>query len=257
MDTLIASMSDMHSGSAKALFLPRMTQFEHTNYTPTDSQKKIHKHWMKCADWVRELRRDKELIIVHNGDAIEGIHHNTQDIVSYKWDDHVRIHCDLMDEFLYEVGGAQLHYVSGTESHVMDKEMEIADDLGATYQHELKLNVNGRQIWYTHRGASPGYSYTEGDSYRNWLKKIYWELKLRNERVPDMIVGSHYHHPIYNTYVHDYHTIHGIILPSWQMKTRYAYGVSPFQVNQIGMTVTEVSNEGFMKVHKPLILEMR
>ena len=260
MDTLIVSLSDMHSGSTKALFLPRMVQFEHTNYTPTPNQKQIYKHWMKCAEWVREHRQNKKLIIVNNGDAIEGIHHNTQEIVSYKWDDHVRVHCDLMDDFLQAVefgSGDELHYVSGTESHVMDKEMEIAEDLGATYQHELKLIVNGKCIWYTHRGANPGYSYGEGDSYRNWLKKIYWDLTQRRMPIPDMIVGSHYHHPIYNTYVHDYHTIHGIVLPSWQMKTRYAYGVSPFQVNQIGMSFTEVSDDGFMKVHKPLILEIK
>jgi len=260
MDELIVMLGDMHSGSTKALFLPRMVQFEHTNYTPTSEQKQIYKHWMKCAAWVKEHRQGKKLIIVNNGDAIEGIHHNTQDIVSYKWDDHVRVHCDLMDDFMQACDFGpedNLHYVSGTESHVMDKEMEIAEDLGGTYQHDLKLKVNGRSIWFTHHGATPGYSYTEGDSYRLWLKKIYWELMHDRQPLPDVIISSHYHRPMYNTYVQDYTTIHGMILPSWQMKTRYAYRVAPFQVNQIGMSCMEVSDDGFIKVHQPLLLEIK
>lgn len=260
MDTLLVALSDMHSGSTKALFLPRMVQFEHTNYTPTAQQKQMYKHWMKCAEWVKEHRQGKKLIIVHNGDAIDGIHHDTREIISYKWDDHVRIHCDLMDDFLQAVDygeGDELHYVSGTEAHTADKELEIAEDLGATYQHDMKINVNGALVWFTHHGAAPGYSYTAGDPYRNWLKKIYWELIQRREQLPDIIVSSHYHTPIYNTFVQDYHTIHGMILPSWQMKTRYAYRVAPFQVNQIGMTFIDITEDGFVKVHKPMILEMK
>ncbi len=260
MNTLIVNLSDMHSGSSRALFLPRLTQFEHTNYTPTDLQKKIYKHWMKCADWVKEKRKDKKLVIVNNGDAIEGLHHNTKEIVSLKLDDHVRVHCDLMDDFLQAVGygiGDDLHYVSGTESHVQDKELEIANDLGATYQHEMKLNVNGFEIWYTHHGANPGIGYNKGDSYRNWLKQIYWTMKHDSKKAPNMIVSSHYHKPIYNTFVYDFNTLHGIILPSWQMKTRYAYRVAPFQRNEIGMSIFDITHEGYVHVHKPLLMEMK
>lgn len=260
MDTLIVSLSDMHSGSTRSLFLPRFTQFEYTNYSPTEQQKKIYKHWMKCANWVKEHRQGKKLIIVHNGDAIEGIHHNTREIISLKWDDHVRIHCDLMDDFLRAVDygeGDELHYVSGTESHVMDKELEIADDLGATYQHEMKMNVNGVEIWYTHHGANPGTGFSKGDPYRSWLKQIYWSMKHDNEVIPDVVISSHYHKPVYATYVYDYTTIHGMILPSWQMKTRYAYRAAPFQKNEIGMSFMDVTKEGFIHVHRPLLLEFK
>ena len=258
MDTLLVSLSDMHSGSTRALF-PQFMQFEHTNYSPTDKQKRIYKHWLECAKWVADHRRNKKLIIVHNGDAIEGIHHQTFELVSAKWDDHVEVHLELMDKFLRTCGygeGDELHYVSGTEAHTADKEREIAEDLGASYQHDLKLKINGRKVWYTHHGAHPGYGYTKGDGYRNWLKTLYWSNKHDNREVPDIVISSHFHKPIYNTFVYDYSTIHGLVLPSWQMKTRYAYRVAPFQQNEIGMSFIDITEFGYINVHKPLLLRM-
>ncbi len=260
MDTYVVAMSDMHSGSSKALFPRAFMQFEHTNYTPTKEQKRMYEHWIKCAKYVAKNRVGKKIIIVHNGDAIDGIHHGTHQIVSHKWQDHVTIHLELMDEFLREVGfgdGDELHYVSGTESHTQDYEREIANDLSAGYHDELKMKINGVKIWFTHHGGAPGKGTNVGDGYRNFLKTIYWECLQKNKEMPDIVVSSHYHRPIYSTYVQDYLTIHGIILPSWQMKTRYAYMVAPFQVNQIGMSFIDITEQGFIKVHKPLLLELQ
>jgi len=159
--TFVVSLSDMHSGSSVALFPDRFVQFgkDGPNHTPSDNQRRMHDHWIKCAEYVRDNRKGKKLIIVHNGDAIEGIHHNSLQVVSPSWDDHVDIHVELMNEFLKVAGFAKnkgdlLYYVSGTESHTANKEERIANEMNAEhYDDELRLRVNGRDLWYTHHGS--------------------------------------------------------------------------------------------------------
>lgn len=273
-DTLIVSLSDMHSGSSYALFPNRTVQFtdSQTNHTPTENQRKIYQHWQTCIKAIQAARKGKRLVIVHNGDATENIHHNITTVVSPAIKDHAEIHIELMNQLLKAAGfskknGDQLFYVEGTESHTLTLENYIAEELNAEvyvnmngrdyYAHpELETSINGKKLWYTHHGAGAGDGANEGDGYRNWLKRIYWNCVKADKPLPDMIVSSHVHKPIYTSYVQDYHTIHGMVLPSWQMKTRYAYRVAPFQRNDIGLAMTEITAQGDIRVMKPLIMTM-
>lgn len=270
-DVLIISLSDTHSGSIHALYPDRLLQLK--SLMPigaNEYQKQMYAHFMDCAKYVKAHRKNRDLIMVHNGDAIEGIHHDSVDHISPKWDDHVTIHQELMDDFRRAAGitaSDKTYYVSGTESHTKDLEESIASyydaepaavvgDKVLRLHHELKINVNGREIWYTHHGARPGAGANEGNAIRNWLRDRYWEMKREGRRPPDVIYMSHYHKTVYNTYVDDYHVIHGVVLPSWQIKTRFALRTSPFQRNDIGMTFAEITSSGDIRIHKPLLLRL-
>ncbi len=277
-DTLIVSISDMHSGSSRALFPNRTVQFadSQTNHKPTPQQENIYKHWKKCLDVIKKSRDGKRLYIIHNGDATENMHHGTIQVVSPSIKDHAEIHIELMNEMLKIVGfsktaGDKLFYVEGTESHTLTVENYIGKELGAEIAYsvgkgnekkeyyafpELKIDLNGKHFWYTHHGGAAGDGPNEGDAYRNWLKRIYWNNLKQGKRQPDMVVSAHVHKPTYTTYVQDWHVIHGMILPSWQLKTRYAYRAAPFQRNDIGLAMTEVTEAGDIRVMKPLILEL-
>lgn len=169
-----------------------------------------------------------------------------------------------MDYFLKTSGfskkrGDELHYVTGTESHTGNMERVIAeyyDYIDAGFHDELRIKINNRMVYYTHHGGSAGDGQNEGDAYRNWLKRIYFNNLKDGKPQPDIIYTGHVHKPIYTSYVQDYHTIHGIILPSWQMKTRFAYRAAPFQKNSIGMTMTEITAESDIRIMKPLVMEM-
>lgn len=271
-DVLLVSLSDMHSGSERALFPPWIVKKEKTAANDHDpsgmagsaQQIKIFNHFKHCASEVKERIGNKRLVIVHDGDATEGIHHNTIQIMSVNPNDHVNIHIELMDYFLKTSGfskkrGDELHYVTGTESHTGNMERAIADYydyIDAGFHDELRMKINNRMVCYTHHGGSAGDGQNEGDAYRNWLKRIYFNNLKDGKPQPDIIYTGHVHKPIYTSYVQDYHTIHGIILPSWQMKTRFAYRVAPFQKNSIGMTMTEITAESDIRIMKPLVMEM-
>lgn len=263
-DTLLAVLSDMHSGSSTALFLNRFFQDEYQNHTPTDRQKEIYKVFERCMQYVGEKRKGKRLITVHNGDAVEGLHHNSIQMCILNKASQAEIHTELMDQFLRKAKfnkkeGDRLFYVRGTETHVEDIEVEIAKDLGAekaqdgnyVFDH-LELEINGRLIWLVHHGKKRGSGANEGNALRNWMRDIFFDCKKVGKRPPDMIVSGHTHTPSYNNYVirdgSSFHTVHGVICPSWQAKTRFAYKVAPVEVNEVGAVFIEISASGDIRV---------
>jgi hypothetical protein len=175
----------------------------------------------------------------------------------------VEIFQEVFDNFIDRCGfsvkrGDSMHFVSGTECHTGWAEGELAaryDAYGATFDDELEMIINGRRIWWTHQGGAVGKGATEGDAYRNWLKTIYFDCEKLRKPKPDGVISSHYHKSLYQCYVRDWHTIHGIVTPSWQRKTRYAISVTPFQRNDIGLSLFTVTVGGDMRFERPLLLD--
>lgn len=269
-DIFVVTTSDWHSGSIEAPLPDRVLQLRSLrNLQPNDLQKKLYAHLMACAEYVKAQRKKKELVLVHNGDAIEGIHHNSIEHNSPDWDDHVEIHKELMTDFRKAAGitaSDKCYYVSGTQSHTARTEEGIAEyfdaepagqvgDVTLRLHHELKLDINGRAYWWTHHGAKPGNGANEGNAVRNWLRDIYWDCKRDGAKPPDFIYSSHYHKDHYDAYIDDYHVLHGHVIPSFQRKTRFALQVAPFQRNDIGMAFSEVSADGLIKVHRSLLMK--
>jgi predicted phosphodiesterase len=263
----------MHSGSSTALFLNRFWQNEHQNHTPNDRQKSIYSVWEKVSEYAKQTRKGKRLIVVHNGDAIEGLHHNSPQICVGSKDSQAEIHTELMDGFLRATKfehkrGDRLFYVRGTETHVEDKENEIAADLSAektpdglhVFDH-LEIEINGRLIWAVHHGKKRGAGANEGNAMRNWMRDIYWDCRKANIRPPDLIVSGHTHTPTYNSYIIRegslFHITHGVVCPSWQAKTRFAYKVAPVEVNEIGSVFIEITADGDIRPPKFIIQDSR
>ena len=264
MNVLLVSLSDMHSGGSTALFPDKSMTLKYDDknamrLTPSPEQKKLYKHFLQCAERVRKLADGRRIIIVHNGDAIEGMHHNSVQVMTPSPRHQSQIHIELMGTFLDRVGfsvkrGDELHYTSGTESHTGWEEYGIAGHfsaLGAQYHDELKLKVNGLEIWYTHHGANAGKGANEGNAHRNWLRDIYFDALKCKASPPDLVITSHFHKCTYNSYSDSFqHTIHGVILPSWQQKTRYAFRAAPFQRNDIGLVTTTITEDGGMQFQR-------
>ena len=269
-DVSIISLSDTHSGGLTALFPNYSMQFVYDpknilTYAPTNEQIQLYNHWLYCAREIKERAKKRRKIIVLNGDAIEGRHHNTIQIVSPNKEHQSQIHIELMETLLYEGGfsvknGDELHYVSGTETHTGWKEYGIAkhfEALGAQYHDELKKSINGVELWWVHEGPKPGKGVNEGNGIRNFCGNVYWMCIKEKRTPPHLITASHYHKAAYDSYNDGYaHTVHGQILPSWQMKTRYGQRVSPFERNDIGLKIDEIDADGYLRINPPLLMEI-
>lgn len=228
----------------------------------------MYRHFTKCAEYARDRRKGNRLIVVHDGDAIDGNHHGSLQAVTFDPAEQAEVHIELMDTFLRTANFTsktdRLFYVSGTETHVGDGENGIAADLeaegGKVFDH-LELEINGRLIWFVHHGPKRGKGALEGNALRNYLRDTYWDAKKINVQPPDMIVTGHVHTATYNNYVirekDSYRIIHGVICPSFQAKTRFTYKVAPIERNEIGCVFIEIGASGAISVPAFLLQETK
>lgn len=257
-DILQVVISDMHSGSNYALFVNREWHgLKNASHTPRSGQIKIREQFEIYAEEVRQARQGKKVRLIHNGDAIDGDHHHSGDVCSLNPKEHADIHVELMNELQKRIdwqAGDELYYTKGTQSHVNEYEHEIGKELNAVpdgdlYAWEfLPLESNGVLSWFVHHGPTRGEGANEGNTMRNWLKNIYFEAVKDKKRIPDIVYTGHVHYPTYSSYVYrekmNFKTMHGIILPSWQLKTVYGYMASPVQTNKIGGIWQEIKADG-------------
>jgi hypothetical protein len=263
-DTIQVVVSDFHTGSNYALFIAgEWKGTKEQSHTPRSAQVEIRKHFEKFTEQVKQLRKGKRLILVHNGDAVDGDHHNSGDVCTVNVLEQARIHIDLMSELQKRIGwqaGDTMYYTRGTQSHVNEYENYIGQEMDAVpngdyFVHDLlQLDINGVRSWFVHHGPARGEGANEGNSMRNWLRNIYFEAHKDGSICPQIVYTGHVHNPTYSTYVYQskmqFQTMHGVILPSWQGKTIYAHRVAPYQKNKIGGVIHEIKEDGTITVPK-------
>jgi hypothetical protein len=86
-------------------------------------------------------------------------------------------------------------------------------------------------------------------------------LGLQKNGPPDLIVSGHTHTPTFNSYVirdgSGFHVMYGVVCPSWQAKTRFAYKIAPVERNEIGAVFIEIKADGEIKIPNILVMETR
>jgi hypothetical protein len=251
----------MHTGSNHALFLDREWHGKQTSHIPRSDQIKIRSHFEWFAADVLRLREGKQVELIHNGDAIDGDHHHSGDVCTVHVLEQADIHIELMNEFQKRINwqaGDKLYYTTGTRVHTGENEDYIGRELNAEMNGDnhafefLELNTNGVLSWFVHHGPKRGGGANEGNIVRNWLKDIYFDA-LKDERViPDIVYSGHVHDPTYSSYVYrhrmNFKAIHGIVCPSWQMKTAYAYMRAPVSISKVGGVIHEIKADGTVAI---------
>jgi len=269
-DVLQVVVSDFHSGSNHALFLDREWQGKNTSHIPRSGQVLIRAHFEAFAEEVRQARQGKRVRLVHNGDAIDGDHHNSGDVCTINPLEQSDIHIALMAELQKRIdwqAGDELYYTRGTHVHVGEFENYIARELNAIPDGDfytwnfLALETNGILSWFVHHGPTRGDGANEGNSMRNWLRNIWIDSLKDGTRAPDILYTGHVHNPTYSTYVYrsqaDFKMLHGVILPSWQMKTAYAWMRAPVCKNKIGGVMHEIKADGTVAIPKFYLMDMQ
>lgn len=267
-DTMHVIVSDMHSGSNYALFLSRHWHGRNTSHVPRSNQIKIRNHFEKFADEVKAARKGMRVVLVHNGDAIDGDHHNSGDVCTTNELEQADIHIELMEELKKRIGwqrGDLLYYTRGTQSHTHEMEEYIGRETNAQPDGDfscydvLRLETNGVRTDFVHHGKAAGKGAKEGNAFRIWLMDEYFDALKHGRRHADVIVSSHTHVPTYNTYVYNknrqYGMMHGIITPSWQLKTRFANKVAGIDHNFVGGVYHVIRSDGTITIPKFCVMD--
>jgi len=262
-DTTLAVLSDMHTGGSTALFPLdgyKGESDEDNQVLPNPKQKEMRSIYVRFSGEVAKARKDRRLIVVMLGDAIDGVHHDTLQLSLHNEKDQCEAHLKIMHDFLGRVSfrkNDELYYVKGTEVHVKENERNIAKELKAvksengTHIHDvLTLPINGMTHVFAHHGKKRGSGQNEGNALRNFLRDIRADREKDGLQRIDVLWSGHTHGHTWNTHIErhggEFHEMHGIVCPSWQAKTRYAYGKVAMAVNSIGGVYVNVSVDGEM-----------
>jgi len=258
-DVLQVVLSDLHSGSNYALFVDRIWEGRQGNtHAPNSMQIKIRRQFNTFAKLVKDKRRGKRVRLIHNGDALDGDHHASNDVCTRDSLQQSEIHIEIMSQFQKAIGwqrGDELYYTKGTQTHVNEFEDHIAKEMNAVtngdrYVHDiLRLETNGVMSWFVHHGPKAGKGANEGNGLYNWLKHAHYDEMKDGNRSPDIIYTGHVHQPTYTAFGYrdegfTFRLMHGVILPSWQAKTTYAWQKAPMERNRIGGVVHEIKADG-------------
>lgn len=278
--TVIAFPSDTHCGSTLGLIPPEPFQLhEGGEYRPSKAQKIIWDQWAHNWEIINKERKGSDLVIVHDGDIVEGMHHDTTQIVTARVDEQETIASLCMDFAMrkskFNLKHDKYYQVAGTEEHAgngSSSEERVAADLDGvvpvyeqTSFDEEGAHKNGRYTWdrllrtkngvlfdIAHHGGSVGRrAWTTENGLYNKVKSIYWECLELGLPIPRYWIRAHFHTHVRAEYRGKHGTITGIMLPGFQIKTGYVYKANGYAMKpaDVGMVWIVMEPDGTCHDH--------
>ena len=265
--TLIV-ISDTHCGCRLAIMPNKPFRVDGGGqYVPSNFQRKMYAWWREFWDeWVPEVTRGEPYDVVHNGDAIDGVHHNSTTQISHNIEDQVRIAEALLApevEKCKRKGGTYFH-IRGTEAHVGksgENEERLARNLGAKPNEEGQYarfelwkrvgqpakRVPAPLVHLLHHIGTTSSAAHESSAVNAELTASYVEAARWRREPPDYIVRSHRHRSIAVDLNSANGYAAGIVTPAWQGKTPFVFKVPGARISepQIGGLAIRQGDEEF------------
>lgn len=238
--------SDTHCGCRLGLCPPGPIPLDDGGtYQASAFQLKMWAMWREFWDvWVPEVTRKEPYDIVHNGDVIDGVHHNSTTQVSQNIEDQLRIADRVLRKEVERcrARGGQYYHVRGTAAHVGQSsvwEEQLAARLGAKpnkegqhARYDLWKHVGGALVHLLHHVGTTSSAAHEASAVNAELTAEYVESARWGHRPPDFVVRSHRHRSI----AVDINSAKGyaaaIVTPGWQGKTPFAWKVAGARISE-------------------------
>lgn len=271
-DTVVAVISDMQVGSTVALVPPKWQLLDGGTFHASPAQMIIYRQWLHGAkrvkDALTEGRGRKRLVMVLNGEPIDGDHHDTPQIITKNQTEQIDMAIALMDEWLQIVDyepkrGDCMYLVRGTSAHERGEHIErIGRDIegvvpyrkdstsltkdGRYHFQKLRRTVNGKLFHITHHGFSRGSrAWTTENGIYNALKSAYFTALDYGYEPADFYIKSHKHVLTTAEYHGRKKTLHGVQTPCFQLKTHFGNQAAANEdINTIGMIYYDVLKSG-------------
>ena len=246
--TIIAIPADTHCGSSVGLMPERWQTKEDYYIHASDMQREVLLYqWRMAWDAIRQERKRSRLIVVVNGDPVDGNHHATEQLVTQNIGEQQRIFVNVMQEALDTAKfstkkGDRLYCTTGTSAHGGYTSEEATARLLNSTPHtppkngndgrfawpRLRLSVNGQIIDIAHQGAGVGSrAWTKTNTMMYTIKSIYYESLEASKKPPRFYVRSHRHKWITpQDFTGNHGKITGFITPAMQLKTDFAHKVA-------------------------------
>lgn len=253
-------VSDTHSGCRLALLHPDGIHVDGGGlYLPSAFQLKMWGLWREFWDeWVPDVTKGEPFDVVHNGDALDGVHHGSTTQISHNMEDQQRIAEAVMAPVVAQckASGGEYYHIRGTQAHVGQSgefEERLARMLGAKPNSEgqfarfdLWKRVGNCLVHLLHHIGTTSSASHESSAVNAELTAEYVEAARWNREPPDFVVRSHRHRCI----AVDLNSAKGnaaaIVTPAWQGKTPYVWKVPGARISepQIGGILIRQHEDG-------------
>ncbi len=235
ISTLVV-ISDTHCGCRGAIIGEQGAQLDDGGrYHPSAFQKKIYAYWREFWDeFIPEATRGDKFAVVHNGDAIDGVHHGSTSQISHNLEDQSEIAYDLLAPIV-ELAEGRYYHIRGTEAHVGQSGVEeerlakrlhaIPDENGKYARWDLRKRVGKGLVHLLHHVGATGSVAYEATAVHKELVETILQAALWKQAVPDMIVRSHRHRFIKTEIPSANGRSVAIVTPCWQGKTPFVWKI--------------------------------
>jgi hypothetical protein len=244
---LLACVSDVHAGGTTALCPERIVLDDGGEYHASKAQRWLmhcwEAFWERCA--IKRDALNADLCVVFNGDAVEGDHHKTTQIMSANpnaqaaaWNAAIKVPLSLKPE--------RIAIIRGTEAHVgqsASAEERIADGLrrdgrpivsepstgAASWWHWRPL-IQGVQLDITHHGRVGQREHTRASQIVLYAHDIHLSYTKRGQRPPDLALRGH-NHKVADSF--DAVKPRVVATGAWQLGTGHVHKVQPDSIADI------------------------
>jgi hypothetical protein len=248
-------ISDIHAGCKAALCPAGKIQLDDGGYyMQSDMQATLWAWWNEFWEWVDYELKGAPFTVVCNGDALDGVHHNSVHQISHNLADQANIAYQILAPVVDKCNGNYLH-VRGTEAHTGpsgQEEERLAQRLGAIPgaqgEHawwEIWYRLDWALIHFAHHiGTSSSMAY-ETSAVQKELEQILVESVTWDEDPPDVVVRSHRHRCVETRRPWKRGTQTACVTPAWQLKTPFAWKIAGGRRTQpqIGGILIRVGDE--------------
>ncbi len=231
----IIVISDQHFGCEMGLFpLDKFRLDGGGYYYPSPLQKKVRWMWdYFWKEWVPEVTKGEDYIVVNNGDAIDGVHHGsvTQFSQNLAVQKDFAVTCLL--PIIENKKCARYYHIRGTEAHVgksSQYEEEIAqtlkakpDDNGNYARWELWYSMQKKLIHFSHHIGTTGSSAYESTAVYKEMVEQFVDAGRWGDQPPDVVVRSHRHRQFETRIATKNGYGISLVTPGWQLKTPFVH----------------------------------
>lgn len=199
------------------------------------------------GEWVPEVTKGEPYDVVHNGDALDGVHHGATTQISHNLEDQHRIAEAVMLPIAERcrASGGTYYHIRGTEAHVGqsgENEERLARALGAKPNAEgqyARFDIwkrvgtsKGPLVHLLHHVGTTSSAAHEASAVNAELTASYVEAARWGRVPPDFIVRSHRHRSIAVELNSARGYAAAIVTPAWQGKTPFAWKVPGARVSE-------------------------
>lgn len=230
----VVVISDTHCGCQLGLFPPTFRLDSGGSFRPSDNQKKLWKMWeFFWHEWVPKVTKGEPYVIVHNGDAIDGKHHDSVTQITQNINDQIKIAQAVLEPIVKMPKCAGYYHIRGTEAHVgksgqseegLAKSLgAIPDEIGNYARWEMWMRINGCLINFSHHvGTTQSAAYESTAPYKEFVEALVDAGRWQNQS-PDCVVRSHRHRQFETRVATENGYGISLVTPAWQLKTPHTY----------------------------------